>query len=519
MNTGSRSFFPLLLALIAGALSVFAFAPFGYWPIQIASLALLFYLCQRENRVRRIALIGWIYGFAWCACGVYWLYISMHRYGGMPSWIAALAVIVMGMALGLFAAFATGGAAWLRQHWRTSDKVMLLLILPSLWSFCEWMRGWVFTGFPWVVSGYAYNESPLAAYAPLIGVYGIGWCAALLAACLVALLHRRMQFRMGAITIAAALVLGGFALKSVNWTEPVGQPISVQLLQGNVSQEMKFSEQQTEDALTLYHDMIAAHPADLIATPETAIPIFSTQLPRDYMPSLRKLAQKSGSHLMIGIPIYDGSKSYTNSVIGITPADAFLDHPPYRYDKHHLVPFGEFVPTGFRWFVNLMRIPLGDFSRGNPVQPPFAVKDQWVLPNICYEDLFGEEIAEEIAVSFYEGKPQPTILLNLSNIAWFGDTIALPQHLQISQMRAMETGRPMLRSTNTGATAAIDPRGNISAMLAPYTRGMLPVSVQGYGGTTPYILYGNMPIVTLSFLLLFIAWLASRRSRRALDWS
>jgi apolipoprotein N-acyltransferase len=183
----------------------------------------------------------------------------------------------------------------------------------------------------------------------------------------------------------------------------------------------------------------------------------------------------------------------------------------YRYDKHHLVPFGEFIPPGFRWFVDMMHIPLGDFTRGAPVQAPFEAAGQWVLPNICYEDLFGEEIADQIAASYFSGRPQPTMMLNVSNIAWFGDSIALPQHLQISQMRSLETRRPMLRATNTGATAVVDARGHVQAKLQPYTKDVLSAQVQGMSGYTPYILLGNVPVLTAAALLLGGIWFRRRR--------
>lgn len=497
---------------------MFAFAPFGFWPIQIATLALLFHLAFRTGSVWRSAWIGWAYGFGWAVCGVYWLFISMHRYGGLPSWMAALAVCLMALTLGAFASMATKSSMWLQKRWHASDAITLLMIMPSFWALTEWLRGWIFTGFPWVVSGYAHTNSPLAGYAPVVGVFGIGWCAAFIAACSVLALTHRSRFRIGALFFAVAVLVIGIGLKYIEWTEPNGQPVSVRLLQGNVPQEMKFSREQIGDTLALYNDMITAAPADLIASPETAIPILSQQLPPDYLPLLSAFAQKSNSHLLIGIPVYDGPMSYTNSVIGIAP-NANSDRQQYRYDKHHLVPFGEFVPMGSRWFVNMMRIPLGDFSRGPVVQAPFAVKDQWLMPNICYEDLFGEEIADQIAAGHFAGKPQPTILLNMSNIAWFGDTIALPQHLQISQMRALETARPMLRSTNTGTTAIINQKGEVVAQLAPYTRGALTASVQGYKGVTPYILYGNTIVVAFALALLILAWFTSRRRRKNLDWS
>jgi len=258
--------------------------------------------------------------------------------------------------------------------------------------------------------------------------------------------------------------------------------------------------------------MISSAPADLIATPETAVPLLPEQLPPDYLARLIQFTQRSGSHLALGIPLADAPGEYANSMLGFSPDAASARHP-YRYDKHHLVPFGEFVPFGFRWFVDLMHIPLGDMHRGNPLQAPFAVKQQWVMPNICYEDLFGEEIAAQLRAADNNGRPQASILLNLSNIAWFGNSIALPQHLQISQMRALETGRPMLRATNTGTTAVIGPKGHVMAELQPFTRNILSASVQGYQGQTPYILFGNKLMLVLTLAALALAWLAGRRQR------
>ena len=252
----------------------------------------------------------------------------------------------------------------------------------------------------------------------------------------------------------------------------------------------------------------------LIATPETALPLLLRQLPPDYLPQLSAYAQQTYSHIALGIPVSDGPLQYANSVIGLTPKIHSASDPyQYRYDKHHLVPFGEFIPVGFRWFVDMMHIPLGDFTRAPILQTPFAVKDQWVLPNICYEDLFGEEIAEQIAVSYFKGTPQASILLNASNIAWFGDTLALPQHLQISQMRALETGRPMLRATNTGTTAVIDHKGRIISQLPTYQRGVLTTNVQGYQGVTPYILSGNTAIIGLIIILLATSLFLRHKTR------
>jgi apolipoprotein N-acyltransferase len=184
----------------------------------------------------------------------------------------------------------------------------------------------------------------------------------------------------------------------------------------------------------------------------------------------------------------------------------------YRYDKHHLVPFGEFIPVGAHWFINLMHIPLGDFTRGDLIQAAMSVKDQWILPNICYEDLFGEEIASQLKAAQKQGKPVASILLNVSNIAWFGDTIALPQHLQISQMRTLETGRPMLRATNTGTTAIINAQGRLVDALPAFERASLSGQVQGMQGQTPYVLFGNVLPVGLACCVLILLWWRARRN-------
>jgi apolipoprotein N-acyltransferase len=496
--------YALLLALLAGAATVFSFAPFGWWPLQIVTLAFVFHLAAQQTTVKRSTLTGLAYGFGWSVCGVYWLYISMHTYGGMPSWLAGAAVAVMGVVLGAFAAAAFAAAAWLRQRQRLSQSAMLLVALPALWLLTEWARGWVLTGLPWVVAGYAHTASPLAGYAPVVGVYGIGGLVALTAGCVALLPGKRWP-----LLLALAILVAGAGLRNVAWTAPHGQPISVRLLQGNVPQEMKFADEHILATLVQYRDMIRAAPADLIATPETAMPMLSSRLPEDYLPDLLSFAQKSGSHIALGIPVSDAPRQYANSMLGLGPAPA--PRVLYRYDKHHLVPFGEFVPFGARWFVDMMHIPLGDFTRGAVVQPAFAVRDQHVLPNICYEDLFGEEIAGQIAAAYYGDAPQATILLNLSNIAWFGDSIALPQHLQISQMRALEMRRPMLRATNTGATAVIGPDGVVQAQLPPFTRGTLAAQVQGRSGWTPYILAGNALPAGLAALALLVACLLARR--------
>jgi apolipoprotein N-acyltransferase len=507
MQKPSSKLTSLTLALTAGALTVFAFAPFGLWPLQILCLAALFFLSLRAESVRTAFYLGWAFGSASIAAGTYWLYTSLHDYGGLPAPLTIVAVGLLATALGLFYALALGTAKWLMQRSRSSIT-KALLILPACWMLADWLRGWVFTGFPWIATGYAHTTSPLAGFAPLIGVYGLGWLAALLAGCLTLLPG---QHRKPALALLVLIPVAGIALHTLHWTTPQGKPISVRLLQGNVPQDLKFDSAQLAHSLNLYQQLIKQEPADLIATPETALPMLVTQLPAGYLEQLARFGKASGSTLIIGVPWTTAPGVYLNSVIGF--ADGVAN---YRYDKHHLVPFGEFIPPGARWFIDLMQIPLGDFGRGDLLQPPLQIRDQWLLPNICYEDLFGEEIAAQLSAAHSRATPVPSILLNVSNIAWFGDSIALPQHLQISQMRTLETGRPMLRATNTGATAVIDGRGVVTASLPAFSSGSLKAQVQGMQGQTPYIVLGNsLPVGLASLLLLWVWWLVRRRSRLA----
>ncbi len=497
----------VLLAMLAGASTVFAFAPYGWWMLQIVALALLFLLALHASTPRSAFLLGWGFAFAALAAGTHWLYVSMHDYGHMPGVIAALAVLLLAAGLALLYGGALAFAHGLARG--RSAAVAALLLLPACWMLADWLRAWIFTGFPWLATGYAHSDSPLAGYAPVIGVFGIGWLAAVMAATIALSLAARRPYRL-ALALLVLLPAAGQLLKGMDWTTPHGKPISVRLLQGNVPQDMKFSREQLDASLSLYQRMIREQPADLIVTPETALPMLATQLPPGYLDQLAQFSRDSGSRLLIGLPWSSAPGIYLNSVIGIAHGELAA----YRYDKHHLVPFGEFIPPGARWFVDLMQMPLGDFGRGDLVQPPFRVKDQSVLPNICYEDLFGEEIAAQLAAAANRGTPVASMLLNLSNIAWFGDTIALPQHLQVSRLRSLETGRPMLRATNTGATAVIDARGQVTALLPPFTQGTLAAQVQGMQGLTPYIRFGNSLPVGLALLMLLAVWLNGRRRQQ-----
>lgn len=486
-------------AALLGALQTLAFVHTWAWWLPALTLAALVGGLGWGGP-RRAACMGWSYGTAWLLAGVWWLFISLHRYGELAAELAVLAVFALCAALGLFMAL----VAALYARWRSGSPLRDAALFTSLWLLAEWGRGEIFTGFPWLASGYAQIDSPLAALAPWLGVYGVGaWMA--FAAALLALAalsgaawHRRLVW----VAAAGGLFVLPSSWSSLSFSTDAGQ-ISVALLQTNVKQDEKFAAEHMPQSLAWLAGQLQQSRAQLTVAPETAVPLLPVQLAElapGYASALRRTFARPGSAALIGMPLGDFDSGYTNSVVGLSSAGE------YRYDKTHLVPFGEFIPLGFRWFVDLMNIPLGDFARG-PLRPPsFDFAGQRIAPNICYEDLFGEELARRFA----DGARAPTLFANLSNIAWFGDSIAVDQHLNISRFRALEFERPMIRATNTGATAIIDHRGRVRGQLAPHTQGVLQGAVQGREGLTPFAWWaaraGQWPLVAWALLtLVFVA--------------
>ncbi|RZT43084.1 apolipoprotein N-acyltransferase [Cupriavidus agavae] len=509
--TRGAHLFRLLIAAVLGVAHTQAFAPHDWWWLQLLALSGLFALLAGAPRPRAAAATAYAFGLGWFLSGIWWLYISMHVYGEMPAWMAALAVVLFAGYLSIWPALAAGTWHWLTARHR--NGVLTALAFGAAWALSEWLRGVVFTGFPWLGSGYPHTDGPLAGFAPLVGVYGITFIAASLSALLAtgvrAWLRRTEPHAARTAGWSAGLVAvalgGGTGLAGIAYTSPIGTPIAVRLLQGNVAQDIKFEPAGIQRSLELYRDLITAAPADLVVTPETAFPIILQDLPVDIARDVRTYMEKTGTTVVFGAAGADSPVDFTNSVFAIGPEQEQL----YRYNKHHLVPFGEFIPFGFRWFVDMMKMPLGDFRRGTLDQPAVPVRGIHVAPNICYEDLFGEEIAETL-------RKQPTpanMLANVTNLAWFGDTIALDQHLQISRMRALEMRRPMLRATNTGMTAVVRPDGTVQATLPTFEVGTLAATVQGMQGLTPYIRWGNLPALAGCVLVLVLAFRA-RRARR-----
>lgn len=457
------------------------------WWLQLLSLAVLAWLAQGATSWRRAALLGWAFATAWLCGTFWWLFISMHVYGGLAAPLAVAAVLALAAFLGSYYALACGCFRALAPMGRG----LAAIVFAALWLLAELMRTTWFTGFPWGAGGYAHVDGPLAFLAPAVGVHGIGFLAALLAFAL-SLAARRGTLRswpywLCMVLAAGALAGGSASMSDAQMSADAGgrevprtqtAPLSVALLQGNIPQDEKFEPGSGIPlALDWYAGELRRTTASLVVTPETAIPLLPLQLPEGYLDDVTQRFAQGRQAALIGIPLGSSSQGYTNSVIGLQPGDN-----TYRYHKHHLVPFGEFIPPLFKWFVRLMNIPLGDFNRGAVGQASFQWQGQRLAPNICYEDLFGEELGARFA----DAAAAPTAFVNVSNIGWFGDSIAIDQHLQISRMRALEFDRPMLRATNTGATVIIDHRGRVTHALPRHTRGVLSGQFQGRDTITPY---------------------------------
>ncbi|MCM2252995.1 MAG: apolipoprotein N-acyltransferase [Ramlibacter sp.] len=492
-----------LLALLAGLLQAVAIAaPWDgqpSWWLQLASLAVLAWMVQQAASWRRAALLGWAFATSWLAGVFWWLFISMHVYGGLASPLAALAVL----ALAAFLASYYAGACALFAALHRPGPMLRALAFAALWLLAELLRVTLFTGFPWGAIGYAHVDGPLSFLAPRVGVHGIAFVAAALAFAL-SLLARKgtlTSWRYWVALAGAASLLAACNMAAAPPAAPGGPRLSVALLQGNIPQDEKFQGGTgIPVALDWYGRQLRDSTASLVVAPETAIPMLPRQLPAGYFEALAARFAQGRQAALVGIPLGSMSEGYTNSVIGLKPGA-----PLYHFDKHHLVPFGEFIPPLFRWFTDLMNIPLGDFDRGALGQSPFEWQGQRLAPNICYEDLFGEELAAQFA----DPAKAPTILVNVSNIAWFGNTVAIDQHLQISRMRALEFQRPMIRATNTGATVIIDHLGRVTHSLPRHTRGVLAGEVEGRTAITPYAAWvarlGLWPLWALALLAVVAA--------------
>ena len=484
------NFLPHAVAFVAGAAAVLGFSPVGFFPATLVALVALAHLWIGAPSPRAAFRLGFFFGLGLYGAGVSWVYISLHRFGAMPMPLAAAATLGFCAFLALFPALAGWIQARIARDSAAPVALRAALLIPASWTLVEWSLSWFLTGFPWLALGYTAIDDPLSGYAPVGGVYAVSLAMAIAAGLLwcIALGHARW-LAAGALALVLAC---GYGLRAAQWTDPVGEPLHIALLQGNVPQNVKFDPARYERTLETYAMLAESMEARLIVLPETAVPRFLDLIEPSFLEKLRATAARNGGDLLLGVPVRDAKGNYLNSVISLGVS------PSARYDKVHLVPFGEFVPPGLGWIVRVLSIPLADFARGAPDQRPMAIAGQRVAVNVCYEDAYGAEIIRQL--------PEATLLVNVSNVAWFGDSLAPAQHLQIARMRALETGRVYVTASNTGISAAIWPDASVRHQLKQFVQRRIDFEVQGYGGATPYVRFGDWPAVLVALLaLVFVA--------------
>lgn len=481
------------MTLAGGVLATLGFAPWQFWPVTLLSLMLLGLFWQTCPSAKSAFALGWWWGMGFFCAGTSWLNVSLHDFGGMSTSLSFIVIGLLGAFLALFPAF-TGLLSW---YFRPVPLARWLLATPALWTLSEWVRSWIFTGFPWLSLGYAQVPGPLAGYIPIVGVFGASLITLLIVGCALLVILRFPQARAGqwlfSLLIPAILLLG-VALKTVAWTHPVGQALSVDLLQGNIPQDMKFLSDSRGLILQRYNHLLFNSTGRLILLPESALPYIRQHMPDDYTESLESWGYDHNSDILIGMFSEPEREQYYNSVF------SFGHSPMQAYHKVHLVPFGEFIPFE-AWLApiihNVLHIPLDGQQSGDAHQPPLRVAGQWVGVNICYEDAFGDEVRTLL--------PQATLLANFTNDGWFGSSVEPEQHLQMAQARSLETGRPMLRVTNTGVSAIIGAHGEVLARAPREEIIDLNGLIWGYRGTTPFVFWGNYGILAVCFIALALS--------------
>ena len=499
---GGRAWLISLLALVAGAGLPLAFAPFELAPLAILLPALWLALLPAQ-RPRRGFGLGYLFGLGAFGVGVSWVHISIHEFGGTPLVVALLVAALLVAFLALFPAL----AAWLTVRLTpAAGWPRYLLAAPAAWVLTEWLRGWLFTGFPWLLAGYSQLDTPLAGYAPVLGVYGVGLLLLVTAGALAAGIRtRRNVLRAAVLGLVTALWLGGALLQRHDWTRPVGEPLQTSLIQGNIAQDRKWQEAWQQATLARYLELSRQEwsdpqrRVDLVIWPETAIPAFYHQIEGGFLQQLRRESRQADSELLVGIPVLEREHwAYYNAVMRVGDAEAF-------YFKRHLVPFGEYLPLR-EWLGTLLQVmplPVADFSAGSADQTLLRVGRHPVGVSICYEIIFGGELLATL--------PEAQLLVNVSNDAWFGDSLAPHQHLQMARMRALETGRELLRSTNTGISAVIDHRGRVRTRGPQFEVAVIRAPVQPREGATPYVQRGDLPVLLLVAGMLLLGYKTGAR--------
>lgn len=476
-----------ILAPLAGVCSTLAFAPYNYSYLLVFALATVF-LSWLNCSPARAALRGFFYGLGLFGSGISWVYISLHDYGGAP----VFGAVLLTLAIICFWSLGPTLVAYLTlKLFAKKPKNRVIWALPFSWIFIEYLRGyWFLNGFPWLQLAYSQLQTPLAGYVPLLGAYGAGFLLALTAAVFVA--GYRKQIRYQNMALFVLLVWGGgLALQSIEWTEKRGDAIRVALIQGNVAQDQKWLPQNRLKTLTDYQQLTEQNwDADIVLWPESAIPAYWHQVHDNYLVPLAAKAKIHNTDIVLGLPSLGKQNTHFNTVLA-------LGETTGRYHKNHLLPFGEYLPlqplSGF--ILSLLNVQLGDFSSGGPDQDLLQAGGYRFATSICYEDAFPKAVLPTL--------PEAAFLVNLTNDAWFGDSIEPHQHLQLAQMRALETGRYMLRVTNTGVTAIVAPDGSISNKIPSFQQRVLRGEIFPMGGMTFYARWGDY-IILLVLAALFL---------------
>ena len=479
-------------ALVAGGLLPFAFAPYEIRSFAILSPMFLFFVWG--NSVPRTAAIrGFLFGIGLFGLGTHWIYYSLHLFGDA---IAPLAFIITVGFVAFFALYIAALGWLIVRFFPKGDSdfdrwIWAALVLPAAWTLCELFRGWFLTGFPWLSLGYSQINGWLSGYAPILGVYGVGWMIVTTGGLALIVLEGKQYHRIIALGLATAIWLIGFSLGKVEWSEPHGKPIKVRIVQGNIEQHQKFMADMLTPSLEIYKRLSqTSEQVDLIVWPESAIPTFFYKI-EDYLSDFTKQKSREGTQVLTGGFVYNSENGkYHNSMRMLNDVEAY-------YHKQHLVPFGEFMP--FRSLLSFLSqfivIPMADLSPGNDTHGRISVKGQLIATSICYEDAFGEELIKQL--------PEANLLLNMSNDSWFGDSSAPYQHLEIARMRALETSRPMVRVTNTGVSAVIDHQSHLKLILQKSKALANNAMIQPRRGSTVYIKFGNLWVLlgTVCFIV------------------
>jgi apolipoprotein N-acyltransferase len=489
----------LTAAFAAGASFNAGFAPFGWWPIALLAPAALFALI-RGLPPRRACATGAAFGAGLFAFGTYWLYTCLHVFGLVPLW---LTFVLQTLLVALMSAYPAALCYLANRFWLKPGATRDWLVLPALWVLLEWLRGWLFSGFPWLSTGYAMIDSPLSGWAPIFGVYGVTWAVAAVAVTINVVLLPAVSFsrRCRAAAAAAILFIAPPLLARHHWTQAAGPSIAIAAVQGAVPQDQKWQSKNRELTIQRYLRLTdEAWGARLIIWPEAALPVLATDIP-NYLAALKEQGRAHDADFAIGLVNYlPATKQYFNGILVLSESgDGW-------YYKRHLVPFGEYfpVPAFVRSWLRLMSLPYDDFTAGGPHQPVLSAGGQKLGLTICYEDAFG---SRQLGVL-----RQATLLVNVTNNAWYGDSTAPHQHLQIARMRALEAGRFLVRTANDGITAVIDSQGKIAARLPQFQEGVLHAGVQPMTGLTPYARLGNYPVVIGALGCLAIAGWRRRRA-------